>query len=150
MKVEAVDRGREKGFSDAVHVEEAINEGWMRVEKIRPSERFADIARIAGLQTAEVSVVYYAYKNRAVALIDDESARVFARTLGVTVRGSLGVVLSALKEGLMSGEETLKALDKLSDVMYLAPNVYMLAKKGVKRLRGKNLREHGSAGRHRR
>jgi predicted nucleic acid-binding protein len=133
VKVETVDKGRERGFPDALQIEKAINEGWIRIEKIEPNRELTEVAKIAGLQLAEVAVIYYACRNRAIALLDDEPARVFARTLGVSVRGSLGIILDALKKGFLSRGEALEALDKLSEVMYLAPYVYRLVKKEIER-----------------
>jgi len=133
VKVETVDRGRERGFADAIQIEKAIDEGWIRVKKIEPNKRLTEVAKIAGLQLAEVAVIYYAYRNRIMALLDDEPARVFARTLGVPVRGSLGIILDALKMGLLSMREASEALDKLSEVMYLSPYVYRLVKKEIER-----------------
>lgn len=133
VKIETVDKGRESGFSDAIQVDKAINEGWIRTEKVKPSKKFEEVAKIAGLQPAEVAVIYYAYRSRMPALLDDDAARVFARTLGITIRGSLGIILDALKRSLLSRVEALEMLDKLSEVMYLAPDVYRLMKKEIEK-----------------
>jgi predicted nucleic acid-binding protein len=133
VKIEAVDRGKMRGFSDAIRIEKAINEGWIAIEEIKPNKEFTKVAKVAGLQSAEIAVIYYAYQNRVVALLDDDAARVFARTLGVSVRGSLGIIIEALKTGLLSREEALEALDRLSDIMYLAPDIYKLVSREIKR-----------------
>jgi predicted nucleic acid-binding protein len=134
VKIEAVDRGKMKGFSDTIHVERAIKEGWISIEEIKPNKEFKKVAKVAGLQPAEIAVIYHAYQNRVIALLDEDAARVFARTLGVSVRGSLGIILEALKTGLLSREEAIEALDRLSDVMYLAPDVYKLVRREIRRI----------------
>jgi len=133
VKLEAVDRGKEKGFPDAMRIEKAIQEGWMRIEEVKPNRNFADTAKVAGLQDTEVAVVYHAYRNRALALLDDDSARIFARTLGITVRGSLGIVLQARKERQISRDDAAEALDKLAEIMHLAPDVYTLVRKEIEK-----------------
>jgi predicted nucleic acid-binding protein len=88
---------------------------------------------MAGLHDAEIGVIYYAYQNRVTALLDEDSARVFARSLGVDVKGSLGLLIGGLREGLITREEALKGLDKLADVMYLSASVYKLVLKEIEK-----------------
>lgn len=133
VKIEVVDKGRERGFADAIQIEQAINEGWLEVEDIRPSRGFSEAARVAGLKTAEVAVIYYAHQNEVTALLDDEPARVFARTLGVKIRGSLGVLLGCQRRRLISKDEALERLDGLSGAMYLNPELYMLVRREMER-----------------
>lgn len=133
VKIEAVDQGREKGSPDTIHVEKAIQEGWIKIEEVKPNRNFADTAKVAGLQATEIAVVYHAYRTKALILLDDEAARVFARTLGITIRGSLGIVLQALKEGRISRDEATEALDKLAETMHLALDVYRLVKKEIEK-----------------
>jgi predicted nucleic acid-binding protein len=131
VKVEVVDRGKEKGFPDAIQIEDAINRGWIRVEEIGLTHEFARTAQIAGLQAAEASVIYYAYKNKALILLDEDSARTFARALGIPVRGSLGVLLEAKERGIMPRTEALAALEKISEVMYLSAELYRIIRKEI-------------------
>ncbi len=133
VKYEVVDRGKEKGFADALLVERAIEDGWIRVINVSVDDKFAKAAEVAGLHKAEISVVYYAYKNGITALLDEDAARVFARSLGVRVRGSLGLLIEGLKEGLISYSEAVKGLDDLSKVMYLSSGVYKLALREIEK-----------------
>jgi len=126
VKVETVDRGVEKGFPDAIQIGDAINEGWIKVEDTKLAQEFKSMAQIAGLKTAEAAVIYYAYKNNGMALIDEDLARTLARTLGVPIRGTLGIILESLKRGLLSRAEALKALEKLSEIMYLSADLYRI------------------------
>ncbi len=76
VKYEVVDRGKEKGFTDALLVEKAIEECWIKVIDVSVDDKFAKAAEVAGLHKAEIVVVYYAYKNGITALLDDDAARV--------------------------------------------------------------------------
>jgi len=90
------------------------------------------------LHEAEIGVVYYAYQNKITALLDEDPARVFARSLGVKVKGSLGLLIEGLKEGLITRSEAVKSLDKLADVMYLSSSIYKLVLKRDKKILTKN------------
>lgn len=133
VKVETVNHGRERGFPDAIQIEDAINEGWIRVEEIKISAEFTELAQITGLNIAEVAVIYYAYKNNGTALLDEDSARTFARTLGIPIRGSLGLVLQGLRRNLLSREEALKALEQLSEIMYLSADLYRIMRDEIEK-----------------
>ncbi len=128
VKVEVVDRGKGGGFADALQVETALKQGWMREEEVKTPTSFLDTVGTAGLARAEAAVIYHAYRNQATALLDDEGARVFARNLGVQVRGSLGIVIEALKKGLIGEPEALAGLERLSEIMYLDLDTYRLAR----------------------
>ncbi|RUM33295.1 MAG: hypothetical protein DSY33_04735 [Archaeoglobus sp.] len=133
VKHEIVDIGKANGYSDAFLVEKAIKNGWIKVIEVKVNEEFARITRMAGLHDAEIGVIYYAYQNRVTALLDEDSARVFARSLGVDVKGSLGLLIEGLREGLITREGGLKGLDKLADVMYLSASVYKLVLKEIEK-----------------
>jgi len=64
-------------------------------------------------------VIWLAYKRNVIALLDDDAARKFAKSLGVIVRGTLGVIVEAVKKGIMTKNKALEALDRLSNIMYL-------------------------------
>ena len=134
VKVEVVKRGKRMGFADALQVENALSEGWIRVEETEIPKEFASTADTAGLDRAEAAVIHHAYRAGITALLDDEAARLFARTLGVEVRGSIGVILEALKRRLTTPREALEGLEKLSEVMYLSMNTYRLARREIERM----------------
>lgn len=129
VKNEVVDKGKEKGFSDAVLIEKAINDGFIKIIDVEVEKRFFKFADIAGLHQAEISVIYYAYQNGIIALLDEDAARVFARGLGVKISGSLGLLIRGLKEKKISYSQALEGLDKLSDVMYFSSDIYKLTLK---------------------
>ncbi|NHI94971.1 MAG: hypothetical protein EAX96_20950 [Candidatus Lokiarchaeota archaeon] len=126
--IEVVDRGKEKGHGDAILIENAIKEGWIQIINIESDEKFKSTADIAGLHEAEIPVIFYAYKKKYIALLDDASATVFARDLGISVRLSIGILIQSLKNKQITCSETLKTLDDLADVMYLSSDIYKLAR----------------------
>jgi len=135
VREEVVDKGKEKGFSDAFLIDDAIKSGWIKVINVDVEDKFLKIAKVSGLHDAEIGVVYYAYKKGIIALLDDDAARVFARGLGITVRGSLGLILEGVKNKIISYESAVKALDDLSEIMYLSSDVYREVLKALKKLK---------------
>jgi len=134
VKAETVDRGIEKGLPDAIQISNAINEGWIRIKDIALTQEFTNMAQIAGLKAAEAAVIYYAYQNNGIALVDEDSARTLARTLGISVRGTLGIILESLNKGLLSRKEALKALEKLSEIMYLSADLYRIVRNEIEKI----------------
>ncbi len=134
VEVEAVARGKEKGAPDALLIESAIREGWLKVEKFQVEGEFLKAAKVAGLSEAEAKVVDFAYARKMVALIDEDVARVFAWTLGVRVRGTLGILIEAAKLRLIAQDQGLQDLDRLSEVMYMSANVYKSARKALEEM----------------
>ena len=141
VKEEVVDRGKEMGFSDALLVEKAIREGLIRVVEVKVEESFASVARRAGLHQAETAVIFHALKNNALVLLDEDAAREFAKALGLRIRGSIGLLLEALKKGLLKPTEALEKLDVLAETMYLSSDVYRVARKEIERSRQKEFAE---------
>jgi len=133
VKYEVVDKGKEKGFTDALLIEKATEEGWIKVIDVSVDDKFAKAAEVAGLHKAEISVIHYAYKNGITALLDEDAARVFARGLGVKVKGSLGLLIEGLREGLVSYSKAVKGLDDLSKIMYLSSDVYKLVLREIEK-----------------
>lgn len=129
VKAEAVDRGKERGAADAVQIEEAITEGWIKIQETAAPPEFTGTAETAGLDEAEAEVIYLAKNSGTPALLDDEAARTFARALGLEVRGSIGVIIQAQRDGRIEKEEALEGLERLSRVMYLNVDVYRLARR---------------------
>lgn len=135
VEVEAVARGKQTGPPDALEIESAIREGWLKVKKIKAARKFVKAAERAGLGEAEAKVVSFAHAHKAVALVDEDVARVFARTLAVRVQGTLGILLAAARLRLIPQHEATQDLDRLSEIMYMSADVYKSVRKAVEDLR---------------
>lgn len=136
--------GKEKGYGDALQVEEAKRRGLIKVVEVEASRELLELAKYAGIHEAEMKVIYYALRNGAVALLDDEAARNFARSLGIEVRGSLGLLLKGLKQHIITYDNALKGLDKLSEIMYLSSDIYKEVLLKVKELAQKTKKDETS------
>ncbi|MGQ9551410.1 MAG: hypothetical protein ACUVUE_03180 [Candidatus Bathycorpusculaceae bacterium] len=134
VKAEIVDKGKEKGCSDALQIEKVVQQGWIKTIHVKLNSDFEKAAKIAGLRKVEASVIQYAYQSYLTALLDDEPARIFARTLNVTVRGTLGILVQATKSNILNHHEAIQTLDKLTETMYVGADVYKTIRREIEKL----------------
>lgn len=108
VEVEIVEKGKELGKKDAYIVEKAIKERWIKVL----SAKMVEIP--IKLHPGELAVLSLA-KNIGVkeVLIDEVPARVAARLLGLVPRGTVFVLLMALRFGEIDLNEFLEVLNEL-------------------------------------
>ncbi len=106
---EVVVRGKEISSPDAFLIEDAVKRRWIRVVALN-EEHQRKAARLLELYTqldageAETIALALQRKQKGV-LIDGEIARKVARFHGLTPRGSLGVLLLAVKSGRITSTE---------------------------------------------
>lgn len=108
VKVEVVDRGKKLGERDAYVVEKAIKDGWLEVSR-------AELVEVPiKLELGEVAVLSLAKKlGVREVLIDEVSARIAARLMGLTPRGTIYVLLKALEKKEMDLDKFLEVLNEL-------------------------------------
>jgi predicted nucleic acid-binding protein len=128
---EVVEEGKKLGKMDAYLIEKEIKEGWIKVSKIK---ELIDIP--IKLEKGEVATLSLA-KNLEVreVLIDEASARTASEILGLTPRGTIFVLLKALKIKEISFDEFLGILDKLlKEGFRLREEVYIEAVETAKKI----------------
>ena len=133
VKVEVVDNGKDEGAPDAFLVEDAVENGWIVIERSR-SDRVKEIADKVGIDAGEVAAIMLARKLNCPVLLDDLAARRFATGLGLEVAGSIGILIRCAKTGLLSENEALESLEKLARTMWLGMDVYEDARKCIEGL----------------
>jgi len=89
----------------------------------------ASLAEKVGIHHGEASTIMLAKSLKLPVLLDDSDARKFASGLGLQVIGSVGVLIRAVKAGLISRGEGIKSLDKLAEAMWLGADVYIKARR---------------------
>lgn len=123
VKAETVDRGKELGESDALIIEQAIENGWIQTHDVEnkkvPFElEEGEIAALSLAKKLEVKEV----------LIDEAPARKAARTMDLKPRGTVYVLLHALQKEKITLDEFLKTLDHLVEEGFrLKEEVYVRA-----------------------
>lgn len=128
-----MDRGKERGFADALLVEEAIRNGWISVVDVKMPDEFLELCHLAGVDRGEAAVLRYAKEKGGFALLDDEAPRDLARALRIPVRGTLGIIIDAVRKGLLDRKEALSRLDEVSEIMYVSSEIYRRARTAIEK-----------------
>jgi len=100
---EVVSGGRAGGYADSLQVELALQRNFLEVMKVKNST-----TRIASLplDNGEKEVLDLALENQAeLLLMDDMLAREQAKRLGMIVKGTLGVIVTAYRQEFFSLDE---------------------------------------------
>ena len=105
---EAVEKGLREGFSDAYAVKECIEQGWMKISKLDEKEiklcrRMMECA--LEIHLGEAQAIILARGINEPLLMDESSGRAFAETLGLKVKGTIYVIMKALREELLNKAE---------------------------------------------
>ena len=108
VKIEVVDKGKTLGKQDSYVIGKAIKDGWIKVVKTEPSKIPIK------LHPGEVAVLSLAKKLKVKeVLVDDKAARAAAKLLNLKPRGTVFVLLKALKEGLIDLDNFIDTLSEM-------------------------------------
>ena len=113
---EVVVKGIAHGFSDALVVEEAVEEGWIRVVELDEAEslfasKVAEGAR--EIHRGEAEALSLARSRGVRLIVDDSSARALAGVFGIDARGTLFVLLSGLRKGLLTTSDAKESVSRM-------------------------------------
>jgi len=125
VKVECIDRGKEAGAEDEREIEKGISQGWIQLVTLNRGEMqqarsLTDEARI-GLGEAEALVL--AKRRNALAVLDDKEARAIAKSWNLQCTSTLLVLYEAFVKRLISYDELVDDLAKLTRVMWISTDV---------------------------
>lgn len=102
---EVVIEGGRQGHIDAKRAEIAIRQKQLIVEEIAPDDLPFEIASLP-LDAGEKEAIYLSMQESdSLILLDDLKAREEAKRLGLTVKGTLGLLVQAYRENLISSAE---------------------------------------------
>jgi len=125
VKMECIDKGRETGAADVLEMENGLKRGWIQLvnlskDEMRNARALTDRARI-GLGEAEALVL--AKSRNVLAVLDDKEARAIAKGWNLEYTGTLMVLYGAFKKGLISYDELVEDLAKLTRIMWVSTDV---------------------------
>jgi len=125
VKVECVDRGKEIGAPDAIEIERAIDDGWIRVIKLtrrqnQTIQRLVDETRIG---FGEAGALTIARDSKIPVVLDDKEARALAKSWDLEYTGTLIVLYEAFVKNLISYDELVEDLTRLTRVMWISTDV---------------------------
>lgn len=118
--VEVVERGKQKKETDATLVEEAIKEGWIKVEELTKKEikEANELNKKFELSKGESEAIILTerYKNCTL-ILDDLEAREIAKARGLAISDTLIIPLEALVTKKIEYSDFKKVFEKVIDFM---------------------------------
>lgn len=125
VKAEALDRGREISAPEVGHIQQAIDERWLRTARLGADERrlAQRLVRGMGLDIGEAEAISLAKSRNLALIVDDKDARTVAETLRFEYLGTAAVLLQAHLADIITLEELEEALRRLARIMWLSPDV---------------------------
>lgn len=118
-------RGSERNYPDALLTRIAVQRGQLRVSRISDVDVPPDIASLP-LNTGEKQAIYLALHDSAdLVLLDDLKAREEAQARGLTIKGTLGVLVQAHQQGALQLDETQAIIETIRDRndIWIAPGL---------------------------
>ncbi|MEA3416289.1 MAG: DUF3368 domain-containing protein [Thermodesulfobacteriota bacterium] len=108
---EVVLRGMEQGFSDSLQVKLAVQQKYLVVKAVK--EQSADIV-VLPLHKGEKETLNLSLEHKAdLVLLDDMLARSEAQALGLSVKGTLGVITKGYRMEILSIDEVRIIFDSI-------------------------------------
>ena len=91
---------------------ELKNASWIQVQSVTPSSIIEPL--LLGLDRGELQVILLAVSIKPDwVIIDEKLARRVAKVMGLSVKGTVGILLAGFHAGYLSKQETLDSLQKL-------------------------------------
>ncbi len=91
---------------------ELKNASWIQVQSVTPSSTIEPL--LLGLDRGELQVILLAISIKPDwVIIDEKLARRVAKVIGLSVKGTVGILLAGFHAGYLSQQETLDSLQQL-------------------------------------
>lgn len=124
VKKEVVDEGKKRDHIDAIEIEKAISNGWIKIENVKIEPIIGNI----GIDRGEAEAISLAYRKKSEILLDQTHARDAAKLLKIKPKGTVYVLLLALKKGLINYDNYLLCLLDLVEFGFrMSEEVYIEA-----------------------
>lgn len=125
VKVESVDKGKDLGAPDALEIERALEEGWVKVIELtkRQNETVQRLVSESRIGLGEAGSVAIAEDKKIAVILDDKEARALAKSWGLELTSTVMVLYEAYVRNLTSYDDLVEDLAKLSRVMWISTDV---------------------------
>jgi len=125
VKVESVDKGKELGALDALEIERAINEGWIKVTELTRRQNQITQGLVSELRIGfgEAGALTLAKDKEIPVILDDKEARALAKGWGLEHTSTVMVLYEAFVKNLISYDELVEDLARLTRVTWISTDV---------------------------
>lgn len=114
--METVEKGLQGGFTDAQTIKECINEDWIKLSKLNSKDQntLQKISEYAfEIHSGEAQAIVLAHEMKLLLLMDESAGRAFAEAWGLKVKGTIYVIISALRKSLISEADAKETILKM-------------------------------------
>ncbi|MBE3586001.1 MAG: DUF3368 domain-containing protein [Thermoanaerobacter sp.] len=102
-----------KGLHGSREITEAVNLGWLQIKSVN-NQKMVRLLQGDLRGRGECECIVLAEETGAKAILtDDKKARKVALSAGVEVAGTLGLLVRATKEGILTKQEAIDAVESL-------------------------------------
>jgi predicted nucleic acid-binding protein len=125
VKAETVDAGKRIAATGVEHIEQAIDDGWLKITRLSAKEKkmFQSIIRRSRLDDGEAESIALASSRKLMVILDDKEARSFAAAIGLEFIGTAGVLLHGFQSEYLTSSELEEVIQQLTKIMWLATDV---------------------------
>lgn len=110
VKVEVVDKGKQKGVPDAIALDKLFENGVFKLCTPKDEQFLSRLSKTRGLHAADAEILALAREHAGLAIIDDEVARKTAKVYKISYVGTPYVLARAVLEGILSKEQAKAAV----------------------------------------
>lgn len=118
VKIEVVDQGKKNNYADAFVVESLINHDKIKIHNLPSTYILPSIKKI---HSGELEIIYSAYEENCIIIIDDIQAQRYASTLGLSFRTVPFLLIELLEKKLITEVEFETIFHKTITLMNLPP-----------------------------
>ncbi len=120
---EVVTKGLAKTAPDALKVKQLVEQEKIQIKN--PTKRIEFDPSVTGIHLGELDAIALALELPGeIILLDDHAGRLLAQAFGLNVKGSLGIVKSAVENQYISVDKGISIVRNLSKIMYLSAEVF--------------------------
>ncbi len=118
---EVVVKGKELGKPDALIIERLVDEGVFKIEDLDADadadagkpEFYNKLKGNENLSQADIEVLVLTRERNGTVIMDEDYARRIAEAEGIPCRGTIYLIFSLLKRGVISKDDTRETVDKM-------------------------------------
>ena len=131
---EVIVQGKKGKHVDAILAEKAVEDGWITVKETAVISQLEEF----GIDKGEAEAISLSLNLKAPILLDQTHARIAAKAFGLTPRGTLFVLLKALKRKIISFDEFIDCLEGLIEVGFrMEEELYLEAITKAREMQGR-------------